>query len=287
MSRASQSQGAVMTTILNTMTSKKGDYKEGINKNQALAKAMADRVAINGTLEEDLMSMIKGENDEDESILPEEEIQSFLSEQRERLKSLAAKNAIRDWKIDNFVGAINQLKEKVATDTTGELYEEGTKYEAIIEELMAQEAARNQMDAMDSNMYKEVCEKLGEKVNRAGTNQADDDDIEVVRNNTATETTFKCPITSTWMEDPVKSKDCSHSYSRAGILHLIHSGKGKCACPVFGCQNKTITAATLEDDLYLAAKVKTSKRRAAAEDEQRAMSQALECDDDEEEEEMM
>lgn len=283
MSRAARTQGAVMTTILNTMTSKESDYRTAIATNHANVMSMADQLVINGTVESDLMSMVNnGDNNEEENLLPEEDIQSFLLEQRERLKGIAEKNVDRTRQIDHFIGAINALKSKVANDTTGELNEAGTEYESIIAELMKEEADRdNQMDPKESETYKDLCEKLGEKVKRGN----DDDDIEVIRNDNGTEVAnYKCPITATLMEDPVKSTLCGHIFSKVGIESMFKNGT--CKCPVYGCNNAKITASDLNDDPYTATAVKRQKRKAAQEAEQMALSQAavdLDGDDDGEE----
>lgn len=273
-----------MTTILNTMTSKKDDYKSSLITNQDLLKSTAHRMAINGSLESNLLSMIK--SDEGDNIFPEDDIKSFMEEQRQRIKNLAEQNALRERKIDNFIGAINQLKVKVATDGAAELGGGEAKYESVIADLMQQEEDNHPMDAKTSEMYIDICDKLGEKVKRPGTAAGDDDDIEIVRNNTATEQNYKCPMTSKLMEDPVKNKVCGHVYSREGIDVWMKSRRNDHPCPVTGCTNQSVTPGQLEDDAFTARLVKRYKRQQDKETEQRAMSQAHNLEDSDDDDEM-
>ncbi|KAJ2081848.1 hypothetical protein H4R24_002055 [Coemansia sp. RSA 988] len=49
---------------------------------------------------------------------------------------------------------------------------------------------------------------------------------------------YRCPVTATWLDDPVTSKVCKHSFSRESILDYIRAHGGNCACPVDGCSNR-------------------------------------------------
>jgi len=281
------SHGAVMTTILNTMASKKGDYKEGVVKNHSLCMGLADRVAVGGSLENDLLAAIQGEEG-GEDLMPKEQIQQFLAEQRNRLKALTERNVEREGKIDDFVGAITQLKQKVANDDDEDLYKDGTQTETIIQELMKeQENSRKKArtDPKDSDMFRALCDRMGEKVDTGkGGVDDDDDDIEVIRNNNDNGAELKCPVTAMMYENPVKSTTCGHVFSKAGIEHIMGK-KGRCACPVSGCNNTNMTMAELKDDLITENFVKRAKRKQAAEQEHKIKSQAFDMDDDDEDEE--
>ncbi|KAG0225883.1 hypothetical protein BGX31_007472 [Mortierella sp. GBA43] len=66
----------------------------------------------------------------------------------------------------------------------------------------------------------------------AGDNGDEEDDVEmmVVENN---HQSFKCPITTNYLEDPVTSSLCKHTFSKVAIMELIHSrGQLKAMCPV-------------------------------------------------------
>ncbi|KAJ2844259.1 hypothetical protein IWW36_005255 [Coemansia brasiliensis] len=66
--------------------------------------------------------------------------------------------------------------------------------------------------------------------------------------------TYRCPVTTSWLVDPVTSKQCKHSFSKEAILNFIRSSRGSCACPVDGC-SKTIRSSDLYADKLLERKV--------------------------------
>ena len=110
----------------------------------------------------------------------------------------------------------------------------------------------------------------------------DDDDIEVVRNNNAGSASFKCPISTLWMENAVRNKVCGHHYSREGITQHMQTMRNKASCPITGCNNQNVTKSQLEDDPEMSARVKRQRRREQREEEVK-MSQALDCDEEEDE----
>ncbi|KAJ1740761.1 hypothetical protein LPJ78_004212 [Coemansia sp. RSA 989] len=72
--------------------------------------------------------------------------------------------------------------------------------------------------------------------------------------------TYRCPVTTSWLVDPVTSKVCKHSFSKEAILSFIQSNRGSCACPVGGC-SKTIRSRDLYADKLLERKVARHLRR--------------------------
>ncbi|CAO3658068.1 unnamed protein product [Rhizopus stolonifer] len=87
-----------------------------------------------------------------------------------------------------------------------------------------------------------------------------DDDIVMGR----TKLSFKCPITTSWLESPMTSKLCKHSYSKAAIFQLLNSHNGAVMCPLSGC-NKIVRMNILFYDEMLADKVKRAKDKAEEE----------------------
>lgn len=71
--------------------------------------------------------------------------------------------------------------------------------------------------------------------------QSDDDEFEMGGQTQ----TFKCPITLMTLENAVTSESCKHSYTKAAVINLIESGRGRATCPVAGC-DKILTMATLK-----------------------------------------
>ncbi|KAJ1723899.1 hypothetical protein LPJ53_001808 [Coemansia erecta] len=72
--------------------------------------------------------------------------------------------------------------------------------------------------------------------------------------------TYKCPITATWLTDPVTSKKCKHSFSGDAIRALIRGQSGNAACPVVGCAHR-ITLRDLQQDAILERKVANHLRQ--------------------------
>ncbi|KAJ2464058.1 hypothetical protein GGI02_005084 [Coemansia sp. RSA 2322] len=77
--------------------------------------------------------------------------------------------------------------------------------------------------------------------------------------------TYKCPITTTWLNDPVSSKTCKHSFSRDAITDYLRAQRGECACPVGGCSRR-IRAQDLYADRVLERKVARHLRQLEAEE---------------------
>ncbi|KAJ1882899.1 hypothetical protein H4R99_001231 [Coemansia sp. RSA 1722] len=90
----------------------------------------------------------------------------------------------------------------------------------------------------------------------ADDDDEDDDDLVIA----GTKVTYKCPITATWLIEPMTSKVCKHSYSREAILGYIRSQRGSGACPVGGCVHR-ITAKDLFADSVLERKVANHLRQ--------------------------
>ncbi|KAG2198708.1 hypothetical protein INT47_005393 [Mucor saturninus] len=84
----------------------------------------------------------------------------------------------------------------------------------------------------------------------------DDDDIVMG----STKISLKCPLTTTWLEDPVTSTVCKHSFSKAAILDLMRQSGGSVVCPVSGC-NKGIVPTYLINDEIMAERVTRVKAR--------------------------
>jgi len=69
---------------------------------------------------------------------------------------------------------------------------------------------------------------------------------------------YKCPITTMWLEVPVTSQTCKHSFSQDAILDFIRQKHGRTKCPIPGC-DKVITANDFKIDKALARKVEQAK----------------------------
>ncbi|KAI8377853.1 zinc-finger of the MIZ type in Nse subunit-domain-containing protein [Radiomyces spectabilis] len=86
---------------------------------------------------------------------------------------------------------------------------------------------------------------LGEEDGRAK-----DDDIVIG----ATKLALKCPLTTTWFEEPLTSKLCKHTFSKAAIMALLKRSHGSVECPIPGC-GKLIDQRVLYEDTLMERRV--------------------------------
>ncbi|KAF9912387.1 hypothetical protein EC991_011079 [Linnemannia zychae] len=93
---------------------------------------------------------------------------------------------------------------------------------------------------------------------RAGGEDEDDDDMEIVVTGDGNNVqSLKCPLTTDFLEDPVTSAMCKHSFSSAAIRAMIQA-RPRALCPVHGC-NRAITLEMLQPNKALARKVARQK----------------------------
>ncbi|KAL1925999.1 hypothetical protein VTP01DRAFT_7092 [Rhizomucor pusillus] len=69
---------------------------------------------------------------------------------------------------------------------------------------------------------------------------------------------FKCPITQTWLEEPVTSKSCKHTFSKRAIITYIQRRGARAECPIPGC-SAMLTVRILENDPLVERKVIRAK----------------------------
>ncbi|KAK3830562.1 MAG: zinc-finger of the MIZ type in Nse subunit-domain-containing protein [Linnemannia elongata] len=87
-----------------------------------------------------------------------------------------------------------------------------------------------------------------------GGDDEDDEDMEIMVTGDGNNLqSLKCPLTTQFLEDPVTSAVCKHSFSSAAIRALIRS-RPRSVCPVHGC-NRPIALENLQPNKALARKV--------------------------------
>ncbi|KAF9538772.1 hypothetical protein EC957_006225 [Mortierella hygrophila] len=87
-----------------------------------------------------------------------------------------------------------------------------------------------------------------------GGEDEDDEDMEIMVTGDGNNLqSLKCPLTTQFLEDPVTSAVCKHSFSSAAIRALIRS-RPRSVCPVHGC-NRPIALENLQPNKALARKV--------------------------------
>ncbi|KAJ2511393.1 hypothetical protein GGI11_005127 [Coemansia sp. RSA 2049] len=90
------------------------------------------------------------------------------------------------------------------------------------------------------------------------TEEGEDEDEDLVIS--GARLTCRCPLTATWLIDPVTSKACGHSFSKAAITDYVRSKGGSCVCPSVGCRS-TVGLRDLFPDKVLERKVANRLRR--------------------------
>jgi hypothetical protein len=234
-----------VSVVMNQMLRKEKEYRQGIEWNYMQCIGFAPRLAHGGAFE---------------TLLGEETMQQY----RESLKQLAQDNIVNDRQLRAYLNAVQAL----GNDPEAMMDKDN---QAKLERTVDEERSKLEKDSIlitQESSYLELCHKLGEQ-------QAnEDDDLAVLP--TENTTSLKCPLTATFMEDPVKNKVCKHSYSRNAILQHIRVNR---KCPVPGCGNRNVTPAQLETDDYSAMLIRRAKKR--QEMERRSQTQAaIDMDDD-------
>ena len=135
-------------------------------------------------------------------------------------------------------------------------------------------------------MVRDMMERLGEKVQGAGGAKTtgeddDDDDLEMVgdaagHNHGAD---LKCPITTMYLDRPLKNTRCGHVYSKEGIEQLLRGHGRKKSCPVAGCTNDDVQKNQLVEDVEMAMRVKRYLKKLEREKKAK-MSQLDDLDDE-------
>ena len=97
--------------------------------------------------------------------------------------------------------------------------------------------------------FREELLEIRNPVNPAPTNLFDDEDEEGDDDSEgddlvvgSTRISLKCPLTATWLEDPVTNRSCGHSYSKQAVAdHVRHSHRGQSVrCPLSGCSSNLV-----------------------------------------------
>eukprot|EP00587_Corethron_hystrix_P007807 CAMPEP_0113314022 /NCGR_PEP_ID=MMETSP0010_2-20120614/10238_1 /TAXON_ID=216773 ORGANISM="Corethron hystrix, Strain 308" /NCGR_SAMPLE_ID=MMETSP0010_2 /ASSEMBLY_ACC=CAM_ASM_000155 /LENGTH=273 /DNA_ID=CAMNT_0000170203 /DNA_START=40 /DNA_END=861 /DNA_ORIENTATION=- /assembly_acc=CAM_ASM_000155 len=256
--RYSNGGGSAASRAAQRMISNEPEYKKGIEEVERHLTLLAETITKGGTVETILGDQI------------------FVGEMRENIKTIAIDNVSRKRKIGAFISSVREVRTMIQTaaaqDEDGE--DEAADYEATIKKKMAEaEAASVEEDPNDTDFVRHIKDKLGDK--------NDDEEMEIMANQAGeSEQSMKCPITAAFLEDPVKTNSCGHTFSRAGIMGLLR-GKTFVACPCYGCGNTRITEKSLVDDKDAELRIRRYRNR--QEYEKRHLDAAYEDFDDEDE----
>jgi SUMO ligase MMS21 Smc5/6 complex component len=273
----------VTVNVVDRVKRKEKSYREPIEKNHDCSFVLAETLRKDGEIEKVLMQAADGM---DESF--QQELRDFLNQQRERLKQVSVQNVKNAREIDTFMGALDMIRAEAVNNNNNN--NEPPNYDELVTTKMEQTRATRanmQLDIQDERMCREIRRALGEKEDRRrarrGRNndeESDDEELEIVNDGGVS---LKCPITSQWFEEPIKSKSCNHTYSKAGLIGILGSGaRATCKCPWPGCPNQQLSLAQCEPDRQMEMKVKKQRRREERETQIR-LTQAAGVDSDDEE----
>lgn len=262
-------------------------YRQSVAKIQASAAFLAEKLCKGQQVENSLACS---------NTASAEENNAFLEEQRTLLKDVAAANVLREREITWFIRAVQEMSSEAMRDEADDVDTEVEipNFDTILVEKM--EAYKNERSAVEVDIYderhcKDIRSRLGEKEQkkkasskkkgrRSGDDDDDDDDLEIINEQSQIneEKHIKCPITGMFFEQPLKSKVCNHTYSKAGVEQMLHARKFK--CPIPGCTNNCLSREQLEPDVEMEMRVERF-RRTKEREEIRRRRIAEEDDDDE------
>ncbi|KAL7551195.1 hypothetical protein ACHAWF_014393 [Thalassiosira exigua] len=216
----------------NRAIERRSDYEKQVKSLQARTKMVAGMLRPDDTLAEIL--------------------KDWLASTRDRVRAIAEGNAKRMYEIEYFVDAVKEVRAEVQQNqnNAGGAEEEGKDnaaadapdYERSINEAVDRVRQRGENDpsriaVQDHEWTLEVRREIGEKIQKKSREsqggEDDEDDLEIVHNRVDDVNALKCPIT----ENPLKNKQCGHTYDRAGLNQLL--GARKHTCPVLGCSNNS------------------------------------------------
>ncbi len=275
----SMTQSSSIGVLANVADHQERKYRSFIQQNEAIGTGIATRLA-KGTHFETIVGS------------------EFTQECREKLKALASDNVTKARQLKAYVSAIRVVIAQAEqgntqenedpnnnnnNNNTNEFKEQmETEYAKAMETISA-----NSVKVTQEASYLELCKTLGEN-----NDEDEDDELAVVNDGGSSNSSskIKCPLTMAFMEDPVRSKVCKHSFGRDAIYHYLRTSntqnrnRNGARCPVPGCINGSMTINELEEDPETKMRVRRHKKRESASRRQLAQS-AINGDDDEDDDE--
>ncbi|OQR81930.1 hypothetical protein THRCLA_11278 [Thraustotheca clavata] len=124
------------------------------------------------------------------------------------------------------------------------------------------------VDVSRHEYYKKFCAA-------AGIEADEDEDADVLVQETETLQSLLCPITQMEMTEPVQNRACGHTYSKNGIVAHLRRKNG---CPIAGCREK-VTMDSLERNVEMEVLIARKQQRIQLETQN---TTAMDSDDDDE-----
>lgn len=236
----------------------------------AMNKNFAKQLSPNGEISVALAS----------SGMSEDDLNTFLTESKNRARAIAQQHIQSECTVNALGDAILIVKNEFLNRNEGHNSENKDEDNAvedapmdcekeILEKLEVQLQKPKHQPRDNHKFIKDITEALGD------AKDDEDDDLIV----TSSTDNVKCPITATVFEMPMKNLVCGHTYSKAGIEHVLRNSR---ECPVAGCSNKHVTRSQLERDIDMEREVKKYLRKQERIKNMR-LSQSDNIDDDDDE----
>ncbi|KAI8639828.1 zinc-finger of the MIZ type in Nse subunit-domain-containing protein [Parasitella parasitica] len=153
---------------------------------------------------------------------------------------------------------LNLLKQRI---NNGEKITDPIAYYEKIQQTLANEAVDDEARINSNQKYLAFKQQIWnvnhpEEMMPSLVSSNDDDDIVMG----PTRISLKCPITTVWLDEPVTSNKCKHTYSKKAIYSLFPSHSHAIPCPIPGC-SRTVARIDLKDDPVMADRVARAKQR--------------------------
>jgi hypothetical protein len=223
-------------------------HLETLKNMHAMNKNFAKQLSPNGEISVALAS----------SGMADDDLNKFLTESKNRARAIAQQHIQSECTVNALGDAILIVKNEFLNRNDGHNSEnkdennvEDTPMNCekeILEKLDVQLQKPKHQPRDNHKFIKDITEALGD------AKDDEDDDLIV----TSSTDNVKCPITATVFEMPMKNVVCGHTYSKAGIEHVLRSSR---ECPVAGCSNKHVTKNQLERDIDMEREVKKYLRK--------------------------
>jgi hypothetical protein len=190
--------------------------------------------------------------------MSDDDLNKFLTESKNRVRAIAQQHIQSECTVNALGDAIlivkNELMNRNDEHTSEKKDEDDVEdtpmdcEKEIMKQLDVQMQKPNHQPKNNHKFFKDITEALGD------TKDDEDDDLIV----TSSTDNVKCPITATVFEMPMRNTVCGHTYSKAGIEHMLRTSH---ECPVAGCWNKRVNRNQLERNIEMEREVKKYLRK--------------------------
>lgn len=241
-------------------------HLDNLKNMHAMNNSFAKQLSSNGEISVALAS--SGMSDDD--------LNKFLTESKNRARAIAQQHIQSECTLNALGDAILIVKNELMnrndehnSEKKDEDDVEDTPMDCekeIMKQLDVQMQKPKHQPKTNHKFFKDITEALGD------TKDDEDDDLIV----TSSTDNVKCPITAAVFEMPMRNTVCGHTYSKAGIEHVLRTSH---ECPVAGCRNKHVNRNQLERNIEMEREVKKYLRKQERMKNAR-LSQSDDIDDD-------